>query len=71
VAAKRKKAGKDLDVDVRNTGIWLDALEDFQDEMSEWEAGFYASISDWFYGKGQKLTPGQYEHLEKLYRRFF
>lgn len=47
------------------------ALEDEAESFSDWEKGFFASITDRFYIEGKELTPGQYVHLEKIYDRVF
>ena len=63
-----KKSVKPVDREVENTDIWLKALED-QDGLSDWEKDFIASVTDWFYGD-HKLSPKQYQTLERIYRKF-
>ena len=72
MATKRKKVETTVaDEEMRNTAIWLEALDDFQDQLSDWEKGFIESITDWFVQRGKRLSPLQYEKLEKIYRKFY
>lgn len=69
--AKAKKIVVVADREMENTAIWLEALEDFVDKFNDWELKFYESMCDWFVQRGKKLSPRQYESLERLYHRFY
>lgn len=70
MASKRKEIKKEVeDEDMKKWAIQIHALEDMP--LTEWEQGFIASISDWFISKGAKLSVGQAETLEKVYRKYF
>ena len=66
----RPQAPVAQDRETQNTKIWLEALLDFEDKFTEWERNFYTNVSEWFEG-GHKLSPNQYETLEKIYRKFY
>lgn len=61
---------KPVDEQIRRSDIYLQALED-DDRLTDWEKGFCASISEWFYTQDRKLTPEQYNTLERIYRHLY
>ena len=70
MAGKRKEATKVIDPEIKTTDIMLKALED-EDQMSNWEKDFVASVSDWFYLRDKKLTTNQFNTLERIYKHYY
>lgn len=56
--------------DEKNVEIWMLALADQTEKMSDWENQFLESISDQM-DNGVELSMKQYEKLETIYRKFF
>lgn len=70
MAAARKQAKEKVNSRHKTIGIWLEAVEDMQDSLNDWEKDFVASISEQFYDKGD-LSPKQYDRLEEIYRKLY
>lgn len=72
MAGKRNQAAaKEVESrESENTRIWLAALEDVEEKLSQWEQDFVGSVSDWYYS-GKPLTERQYNTLKGLYEKHY
>lgn len=70
MVTKRKEIKKEIeDEDMKKWCIQLNALSDM--DLTDWEQGFIANVSDWCIGKGGRLSEKQSETLERVYRKYF
>lgn len=51
----------------KNTITMMDAIKD--SKLTQWETDFLTTLEERFYSQQRPLTRGQYEHLEKIYRK--
>jgi beta-galactosidase beta subunit len=67
--SKKSKSVKPLTGIAAEIKDMLDDLENEMHRMSDWEKGFYESVSDQFTMQAQELTDNQYNKLSQVHKR--
>lgn len=69
--ASKRKGSRQIAIDpvVKETAAILEELEDYEEQFTDWEKGFYANICDRFYESALPLTSPQLDSLKKMQSR--
>jgi hypothetical protein len=70
MAGKRNETQtREVNSSAKYITIWIGALEDQTDRMTEWEVGFLESVSDQF--ENGNLTEKQINRLKEIYEKYY